>query len=293
MAEPIVPRDEHATEQIAPAPNDPVQTLVIELPAEKAPKKRRRWLGPLIAFVIVIVVLLVAFFVGDALARQYATGIVREKIIETLKLDPKAQVEVNLGDGSILLQAMAGSIDNLSVHIPAFTLGEVTGKAEITATGVPIDSAKPLKKMSIAVTVTEANVKKLSGYLSGTELASIELRDKFIRIGTSINIFFASIPVEVDLSPSATGGGISFEPVTVLLGNQQLSVADLRAIPGISGIVGTLLGSRTVCVASYLPQGMKVDGVKVAGTNLVISINGDGVALDSATLSARGTCPPS
>ena len=289
MAEPIAPRNEQPTEQFEPS-----QTLVMEVPPEKPAKRRRRWwMGALIALVITVILLLIAFFVGDALARQYATGLVKEKIVAALKLDPTAAVDVNLGDGSILLQAAAGSLDDLRVHIPEFVLGEVTGEAEITATGVPIDTSKPLGTMGIEVTVDEANVQKLSGYLSGVDLTSIELRDKVIRIGTNIDVLLTNIPVAVDLAPSATDGGISFEPVTVLLGDQQVSVADLRAIPGISGIVGNLLGSRTVCVASYLPQGLTVEDVTVVGTDLVVSINGDGVALGGAGFSQQGTCPPS
>lgn len=281
MAEPIVPRSEQ-----------PSQTLVIELPPEK-PARRRRWAGWVVALVILVIVLLVAFFVGDALARQYATGLVREKIVTALNLDPESEIDVNLGDGSILLQAAAGSIDEVSVHIPEFSLGEISGEAEIVATSVPIDTAEPLKTLGIEVTVDEANVQKLSGYLSGVELTSINLVDNLIRIGTSIDIFFASIPVAIDLAPAATEGGISFEPVTVLLGDQEVSVADLSAIPGISGIVGSLLGSQTVCVASYLPQGLTVDDVKVVGTDLIVTINGDGVALDGPDLTVQGTCPPS
>ena len=289
MAEPIAPRNEQPTEQFEPS-----QTVVMEVPPEKPAKRRRRWwMGALIALVITVILLLIAFFVGDALARQYATGLVKEKIVAALKLDPTAAVDVNLGDGSILLQAAAGSLDDLRVHIPEFVLGEVTGEAEITATDVPIDTSKPLGMMGIEVTVDEANVQKLSGYLSGVDLTSIELRDKVIRISTNIDVLLTNIPVAVDLAPSASDGGISFEPVTVLLGDQRVSVADLRAIPGISGIVGNLLGSRTVCVASYLPQGLTVEDVTVVGTDLVVSINGDGVALGGAGFSQQGTCPPS
>ena len=291
MAEPIVPRGEQATERIEPAQGDPAQTLVIELPPEPAPKKRRRWLGPLITLVIVIIVLLVVFFVGDALARQYATGLVREKIVAALKLDPAAEVDVNLGDGSILLQAAAGSIDDLSVHVSKFSLGEVSGEAEISATGVPLDSSKPLDTLGIEVTVDKANVQKLSGYLSGIDLTSIDLRDSHIRIGTDLTVLFTTIPVSVDLSPSAKDGGISFEPVTVFLGDQQVSVADLKAIPGISGLVGGLLGSRTVCVASYLPEALSVNDVRVVESDLVVSINGDGATLGGPGLSTNGTCP--
>ena len=287
MAEQIQPREASENERRGSA----LTPEVVDSSVSPA-KRRRRWMGPLIALILVVIVLLVAFFVGDALLRQYATGMVREKIVTVLKLDPKAVVDVNLGDGSILLQAATGRIDTVNVHIPRFSLGEVTGEAEITATGVPIDTSQPLDTMGIEVTVDEANVRKLSSYLSGAALTTIDLRDKLIRIGTTIDVLFTSIPVAVDLSPSADDRGISFTPETVTLAGQQLSVADLRAIPGISGIVGNLLGSRTVCVASYLPQGVKVDAASVVGTDLVVSINGDGLVLAGPGLSAQGTCPP-
>jgi LmeA-like phospholipid-binding len=282
MAEPIVPMAE---------PPSSAETLVIELPPEPPKKKRRRWVGPLIAIVIVVAVLVIVFFVGDAFARQYATGLVREKIVQALKLDPTAQVDVDLGDGSILVQAAAGSIDDLGVHVSKFSLGEITGEADIIATAVPIDTTKPLGTMNIAVTVDESNVQKLSGYLSGIDLTSIELRDKLIRISTDFDLFLAKVPVAVDLAPSANQGGISFDPITVLLGDQQISVADLRAIPGVSDLAGGLLGSRTFCVAGFLPQALTIDDVKVSGTNLVVSITGDGATLGGPGLSTMGSCP--
>lgn len=284
MAEPITPRAE---------PPSSAETLVIELPPEPPMKKRRRWVGPLIAIVVVVVLLLIAFFVGDAIARQYATGLVREKIVQALKLDPAAQVDVDLGGGSILVQAAAGSIDDLRVNVSRFSLGEITGEAEIVATAVPIDTTKPLGTMNIAVTVDESNVQKLSGYLSGIDLTSIELRDKLIRISTDFDLILAKVPVAVDLAPSANQGGISFDPVTVLLGDQQISVADLRAIPGVSDLAGGLLGSRTFCVAGFLPEALTIDDVKVIGTNLVVSITGDGATLSGPGLSTMGSCPAS
>ena len=284
MAEPITPQDEQPTEQIGPA-----QTLLMEVAPK--PRRRRHWLGRLVVIVIVIVVLLIVFFVGDALARQYATGLVREQIVTALKLDPGADVTVDLGDGSILLQAATGSLDDLSVHVSQFSLGDVRGEAQITATDVPIDTSKPLGTMAIEVTVDQANVQALAGFLSGVDLTSIELRDNLIRISTELDIGFAQIPVSVDLAPSAKDGGITFEPITVLLGEQQVTVADLRAIPGIGDLASSLLGSRSVCVASYLPQALAIDDVKVVGTDLLVSIKGDGAALSGPGLSTMGTCP--
>lgn len=282
MAEPIAPRPEQPSA---------IDTLFIELPSQPPARRRRRWLGPVIALAIIVILLLVAFFVADALARQYATGLIRDKIVDALTLDPATEVDVDLGDGSILLQAAVGTLDNLSVTIPTLKLGEVSGQAALTATAVPIDLTKPLGTMNIEVTVDEANVRNLSAYLSGATVTSIELTNNLIRVGSEVDILFATVPVAVDLAPSADGGGVSFTPVNVLVGSEQISVDDLRAIPGIGDVASTLLTSRDFCVASYLPQALAIRDVRVVGKNLVVSLNGDGATLGGPGLSTMGTCP--
>ena len=75
MAEPIQP-----TEPVAEAPA--AETVVIEpVPPTPtpAPRKRRRWLGWVIAAVVLVILLIVGFIVGDAYARQYAKDYVREQ----------------------------------------------------------------------------------------------------------------------------------------------------------------------------------------------------------------------
>ena len=282
MTEPIVPRPEQPSA---------IDTLFIELPPQPPARRRRRLLGPVIALAIIVILLLVAFFVADALARQYATGLIRDKIVDALKLDPATEVDVDLGDGSILLQAAVGTLDNLSLTIPTLKLGEVSGQATLTATAVPIDLTKPLGTLNIEVTVDEANVQNLSAYLSGATLTSIELTDNVIRIGSEVDILFATVPVAVDLAPSANGGGVSFAPVNILLGSEQISADDLRAIPGIGYVASILLTSRDFCVASYLPQALAISDVRVVGKNLVVSLKGDGTTLSGPGLSTMGTCP--
>ena len=73
------------------------------------------------------------------------------------------------------------------------------------------------------------------------------------------------IPVAVDLAPGASDGGITFDPVTVYLGEDPISVADLRNSPEFSALAGDLLRTQTVCVANSLPQALTVDDVKVVG----------------------------
>jgi len=271
------------------APLEPADTAVIEVPAPK--KKRRRWIGVLIALAVIIILLVVGFFIADGYAKTYAENYVRERIVGVLNLDPASKVDVDLGTGSVLLQAARGGLDEVNVHVDNITFGDISGEAQITATKVPLDSSQPVDKLSIKVTVSEENVKKLSGFLSGIDLTSIELKNSLIRIGTEFNLFFINIPVAVDLNPTAKEGGINFDPVAILLGEDEISVADLRASPEFSSLAGDLLASRDFCVAGFLPKALTIDKVQVVGTNLVLGIDGDGTALSDPALSTLGTCP--
>lgn len=279
MAEPLQPT----------VPVEPVGTVVIEAPAPQT--RRRRWIGVLVALVILVVLLVVGFVAADAYAKAYAENYVRERIVEVLKLDPASEVVVDLGTGSVLLQAARGALDEVTVNVGTITFGDVSGRARITATGVPLDSSKPVDTLGIQVTVSEENVKKLSGFMSGTELTSIGIENELIRIGTEFTVLFFTIPVSVDLDPTARDGGITFDPVTILLGDEEISVADLRASPQFRALAGDLLASRDFCVASFLPQALTIDTVDIVGTDLVLGIEGDGTALSDPALSRLGACP--
>jgi hypothetical protein len=273
-------------------PTPPVETAVVERvetpPVE--PKRKRRF-GWIIALAIVVVVLVAGFFVADAVVRQIATGYVRDRIVSVLSLDPATPIDVDLGSGSMLLQAARGSLDELSVHADEITLGDITGEVELSATGVPLNSSAPLNTLGITVTVTEQNVRKLASFLSASELKSIDLQDGVVRVGTEFNLIFFTLPVSVDLLPSAVEGGISFDPVTIVLGDQEISVQDLRDSPEFRALAGELLDSRDFCVASYLPEALTIADVDVVGSDLVVVINGDGLALGDPALATLGTCP--
>ena len=286
MAEPIQPTVPVAPVDTAAA----AETVVIEVPAPPK-KKRRRWIGVLIALVVLVVLLVVGFFVADAYAKTYAENYVRERIVEVLKLDPDAKVDVDLGEGSVLLQAARGGLDEVNVSVDTITFGDISGGAQIRATKVPLDSSQPVDKLDIQVTVSEENVKKLSGFMSGIELKSIDIENELIRIGTEFQVLFFTIPVSVDLEPTAKDGGINFDPVTILLGDEEISVADLRANREFSALAGDLLASRDFCVAGFLPQALTIDKVDIVGTDLVLGIDGDGTALSDPALSTLGTCP--
>ncbi len=290
MADPIQPRETADADSQPTEVIDPAQpTVVIETPAPA--RKRRRWVGWVIAASVLVVLLVVGFFVGDAFARQYAEAYVRERIVQVLDLDPATPVGVDLGPGSLLLQAMRGSVDTVTVTIDELTVGEVTGAAVLTVTGVPLDDTQPVDTLEVVATIGEADVQKLSGYLSGIELTSIELGEGVITVATELNLLFLTLPVTVDLVPSATGSGVSFEPETITLDDQAISVDDLRNNPIVGPLAGSLLNSQEFCVASSLPQALSVADVSVVGSDLVVRLAGGGVALSSPEFTTNGTCP--
>lgn len=280
------------TEVIAPvsAPATSEQRTVV---IEPAPRKKRRWPWVvLIVLVVLVVLLVIAFFVAEKYVREYAENYTREQIVSVLALPEDTPVQVTLGEGSIILQALSGAIREVNVSAQDVTFGQLTGDAEIAATRVPLDGTQPVDTLDISVTIDEENVRTLAGSLSGLELNSIELQEGVIAIGSEFNILnFIVIPVAVDLAPAAEDGAITFDPVTIYLGDDPISVADLRNSPEFSSLAGDLLRTQTVCVADSLPQALTVVDVQVVGSDLVVRVNGDGTALSGPGLSTMGTCP--
>lgn len=288
MAEPIQPT------AAAPAETAVVvtaETAVIEPAETAAPKRRRRWIGWLIAVAVVVVLLIVGIIVGDTLARQYATDYVRQQVIQVLALPQDTEVDVDLGSGSLILQAVRGSIDEVTVGIDELTVGAITGSARLVATDVPLDGAQPLNTLGIVVTIPEGEVRKLAGNFSGLELKTIDLADGLITIGTEVTILsFLTIPLSIDLAPTASEGSISFDPQVIRAGDDEISVADLRANALFSSIAGDLLNAQDFCVADSLPQALTITKVAVVGTTLVVTLSGDGAALGGPAMSTMGSC---
>lgn len=282
--------------RVEPVETSPAETAVqpTVVVVEEAPKpKRKRWPWILaIVLVGVIGLLVAAFFIADAIARDYATGYVKQRIIEVLALPEDTPVDVKLGEGSIILQALSGAINSVDVSADQLTFGQLVGDATVHAERVPLDGNQPVEQLGITMTISEDHVRDLAGSLSGLDLQTIELDEGVIKIGSEFNILnFIVIPVAVDLAPGATDGAITFDPVTVYLGEDPISVADLRNSPEFSALAGDLLRTQTVCVANSLPQALTLDDVQVIGTDLVVKVNGDGVALADPGLSTMGTCP--
>jgi len=273
---------------------NPTVKLVIDAEskrdAAKPKPKRRRWLWRVIGG-LVLVILIVGVVLVETVGRSVATQLVRDNIVSSFGLDSIDGVAVDLGSGSLLVQALTGGLDVVTIDIDRFEVNGLESSARLVATEVPLDQTKPLETLTIDVTVPGDQIDQLAGSLSGLDLDSIELKGSAIRVSTVFEVLFIRVPVSVDLLPVAAGDAIAFEPQSVLLGDEEISVADLRNNQLFSALAGSLLDSREFCVASSLPTALEIDEVEVQSSDLMIRLSADGIPLDDAKWKEYGTCP--
>lgn len=263
----------------------------LEVATVEAPKRtRRRWIGWVIALVVLIVVGIAAWFIGDIVARDYAEKYVRSTVIEQFGLPADKEVDVEIGPGSLLAQALFGSIDSVDVAVDDIALGPVSGDVTVAMTGVPLSGDAPVATLRVAVTVAEENLAGLADSLSGASVDSVTLIDDTVALESEFALFGISIPVGVQLTPIVENGDVGFEPSVITVNGAEISVADLNNGP-LGGLADSLLASQTFCVASSLPEALTITDVAVAGKSLVVKLEADGASLGGAEFSRMGTCP--
>jgi hypothetical protein len=275
------------TEVIPPAPAEQPDPAAAQEPPKR---KRRGWLIALIVAVVLLVLLVVTFFIVDAVAKSYARDYVADRIIAVLGLPADAEVDVDLGGGSIILQALTGRVAQVDVGVPEVAFGELSGAATVHAEGVPLDANAPVESLDIRFQMTEEALAPLADNISGLELQSLTLEEPEIFAATEFDLFGFLLPVSMGLEPGAEDGRVTFTPTTIRIGEDEYSAPELAENPFFAALAGPLLQQQQMCVAQELPRALTITDVVVTGEHLVVSIDGDGAALGGPDLSTPGTC---
>lgn len=265
---------------------DPSGTL------QTPPSKRRR--GWIVALVAGLVVLLgaIGFVVADGVAKAYARDYVSARVAEVLQLPEDARVDVDLGGGSIIVQALTGRIQTVEVDVPVLAVGDISGSAQLHAEGVPLNESAPVDVLRIEVAVGAADLAAIAGDLSGLAVESVALRDDELVVGSTISLFGLPIPIEVALVPAATDGMLVFTARSVSVSGEDFAAEELRSNPLFGALAGALLQPASVCVADRLPQSLVLSGAEIVGEELVLTIVGDGATLGGEGMSTFGSCAP-
>jgi hypothetical protein len=256
--------------------------------AEPPPRRKRHPIRSLIIVLVVLAVLVgIGYLVAEPLAKSIVEGAVDVGVAKELSI-PSSEVHSEVEGGSVLVQLLHHKLKDVHVTIDSFSQGNVSGTAVLTAHGVPLDTKKPVSTVSITVKLNADNVKSLLTNGSTDSPTTVAFVGKDVRAGSSISVLGASLPVSIDLLPSAAGGQLVLTPEAISVGTIHYTADQLAASP-IGGITAGLRAPRTECVASALPADLTLKSVAVAGDTLNVTVSGTGVTLSS--LGQKGTCP--
>jgi hypothetical protein len=251
-------------------------------------RPRRRGLIAIIVVVAVVVVLGVVAVIAESLARQQANTLIADQVRSSLQLEPEHPVDVTIDGGSILLQALSGSLTSLTVEVPEVAFGELVGDLSLVATNTPIDTTQPTDSVQAVFRIAEADVAALAGFLAGSVVNDVQLDDREVRFQTGFSFFGVDFAVGIGVTPSVVDGQLAFTPSSVVLGDERLEAADLQQQFG--SLVDPLFASQEVCVAQYLPEALELTAVQVGDEQLVVVFAANNVALGGAAFATLGTC---
>ena len=258
-----------------------IQWTSIDAPKSIPP--RWRWIGFLVALAVVAGLVAFALIEGDKIVRDIAEDVVRSGVTSALQLPADQEVDVELGEGLLVFQAVTGSIDSVDVRIPNASFGPATGTLLLTVEGVSLDPRAPVETLTARVELDSDNLSKYAANLSSAALNSVTIGGDVVDIGAVL----ADQQVNVALVPSVANGTVAFTPVAISAAGAATTVEAVMAGP-LASLAGPMLTSGGVCAAEQLPASVAVTGAAVVGEKLVITASGDDVRLSS--LGTRGTC---
>lgn len=256
-------------------------------PSSSQPVRRRRRVWPWVVLGIAVV-LAVAAFAADALVRGMAEKAIAEQLATALEVPDDADVVVQIGGGSVLVQALAGGLEHVDVTVDDLTLGTLTGDLTIVAEGVPLDPGAPTRELRVRYAIPESALSALTPEITGVMIDDVTLDDGEVVATGSATVFGARLALGIGLTPSALEGDLAFAPTSIRIGDDSFTAEQLSANPLFGGLASTLLQQRRVCIADELPAALTVTDLDVVGSELVATLDGSGAALGS--LAEKGVC---
>jgi hypothetical protein len=264
-------------------------TVSAQLTSDALPRRKRKvWPWVLGGFVVLIAVALVAV---DALARGFAEDLIATQAADVLDVPPGSSVDVRIGGGSVLLQAVSGGLEHVEVRVGDYPVGPLVGDLTLTAEGVPFDMAQPTETITVRYDVPEEALAAISGSLSGVPIDSVTLEAPEVVANGSLSLLGLTLPLGLGLTPAAVDGALAFSPTSARIGDATIEASALASDPIWGGLAGTVLRQQTVCIADQLPAALTMTTVEVQGDVLRIEFDGSGQALDGGGFTTRGTCP--
>ena len=249
-------------------------------------RTKRRWLGPVIVVAVLVLLIIIAFAIAEKLVRDGASAALSEPIKQIFGTD--SDVQVDFGQGSVIVQALSGSIDAVTVDADTVTLGPSTGRIHVVAKGVPLSVDGTVRALVAELYFDAAGVSSLVASPTGA-VASAQLDGEHIVVTTESAVAGQTVPVVATLSPSAADGRLGLSVEALAVNGAAVDIDAARA--GAYGPdVAALVQGQSVCVAEQLPASLALDSATVVGDRLVLGFIGNNLALAGGGLTTKGAC---
>ena len=247
-------------------------------------RRGRGWIG----FGIFLVIVITGAVVLDNVARGYVGGLIEAKARSSLALPESTPVMVTVGGTSVLYQAATGKFERVDVAIDTLGVGDLSGKAILTASGIPIKQSQPIDSARVVFIAGQGELTKLFTGFTSLPVRSVTIGSGAVQVGTAVTALGVTVPVVIAFVPSAIGGQLALTPKSLMVNGATLTPAALRTTFG--ALADPLLATQKVCVAKYLPKQLPLDSVTVKGSSLELAVSGRSVTLNTALLTTKGVC---
>lgn len=239
--------------------------------------RRRRVTGVFVALGVVVV-LVVAFFIADALVRARAEEAIAQQITEDLPENVTANIDATISGFSVIGQYLTGSFESVSLDAPSVSVDGIPVSVSIVAHGVPADLTRPVQEISGTISVDEAALNQIVT-IPGS--GALRLEQDAVTYDGSASLFGLTLGFTVSLEPIPSGDEVTFSivDVAVTAGPTNLDLSSL--VP---------TATPTVCVAQYLPAGVQITDVTIAPSVATVTLTGHDLVLSEETLQTLGSC---
>jgi hypothetical protein len=262
-----------------------MSTMVVEVP-----RKKHRARRALIVLLVVVLVLVAGFFVADYFAKKAATAYVQQQVATALGLSSTKPIAVDLGSGSILLQAVTGHVDDVTVNVEPLVIDGLSGTARLVAHDVPLSTTVPVRSLTVVVSIPSTTIHKAI-----TQVPSLAPYKPTVTIGkddvdvaATVSVLGLPQRVGITLAPKVTNGKPGFSIGAGTIDGVKVTASQLdKVIPGMANLLHT---GVSLCIANALPKSFVLTGIALQGESLVSTFSGDGTELNSAALDEKGTC---
>ncbi|MDJ0349482.1 DUF2993 domain-containing protein [Cryobacterium sp. PH29-G1] len=249
-------------------------------------KTKRRGLVPLIIVGSLAVLLVVAYFLIDSAVRAIAEDRAETEISDRMPASVTGDITVAIGGTSVIAQFIVGSFDEIELSAPNLTVDGVPASVHVVAHDVSTNTAKAIGSLSATVDFDQDALNQLV-QASGTAPADavLTLGDGDVAYTASVKLFEFTVGYSATATASAAGDTLSFAPTEVTVTS---GVGDIDATP----LVNLILQKAPigVCVASYLPEGVELNGVDISPERARVKLESSSLRLTAQSLTTLGSC---